>query len=149
LPIFNYDLLILTSLRTLSREPHILDESRPRPEVIGISGGLFSAAVISISINFETLYAACIEAGRVWSRLCNLTLVRSRAMEESPGTWGWAILGIPAADLGKTLDQFQSSMVSSIYSNEITLETNQCSRRAFILPREQRLESSEIDGVPS
>ncbi|KAL1793813.1 hypothetical protein ACET3X_007234 [Alternaria dauci] len=31
-------------------------------------------------------------------------------MEESPGTWGWAILGIPAADLGKTLEQFQSSM---------------------------------------
>lgn len=30
-------------------------------------------------------------------------------MEECPGTWGWAVLGIPAYELGKTLEQFQMS----------------------------------------
>ncbi|KAI2478997.1 Polyketide synthase module protein [Pyrenophora tritici-repentis] len=105
-----YAVRAVVLLEAVNREPHILDSSRPRPEIIGISGGLFSAVVMSISTNFETLYAACIEAGRIWSRLCNLTLVRSRAMEERPGTWGWAILGISAAELGETLEQFQSSM---------------------------------------
>jgi hypothetical protein len=38
-------------------------------------------------------------------------------MEERPGTWGLAIIGISATELGETLEQFQSSMVSSIYSN--------------------------------
>ncbi|KAB8275833.1 hypothetical protein BDV30DRAFT_236087 [Aspergillus minisclerotigenes] len=97
-------------LEAIDREPQLLDPNRPRPEVIGISGGLFSAAVVPISTNLKSLYDACLEAGRVWARLCNLTLVRSRAMEECPGTWGWAVLGIPAEELGKTLEQFQNVM---------------------------------------
>ncbi|PKX89227.1 type I polyketide synthase [Aspergillus novofumigatus IBT 16806] len=97
-------------LEATTREPQLLDPNRPRPELIGISGGLFSAAVVSISTNFQTLYDACLEAGRVWARLCNLTLVRSRAMEERPGTWGWAVLGIPAEELDKALEQFQNVM---------------------------------------
>ncbi|KAK2786783.1 polyketide synthase pks13 [Onygenales sp. PD_12] len=108
-----YAIRAVVLLETMNREPQLLDASRPRPELIGISGGLFSAAIVSISTNFESLYDACLEAGRVWSRLCNLTLVRSRAMEESPGTWGWAVLGIPTEELGKTLEQFQNGMVSS------------------------------------
>src|SRR5690625_3463369 len=97
----------------MSREPQLLDPNRARPELIGISGGLFSAAVVSISTDFESLYDACLEAGRVWSRLCNLTLVRSRAMEERPGTWGWAVLGMPAEELGQNMEQFQNVKVSS------------------------------------
>lgn len=97
----------------MSREPQLLDPNRARPELIGISGGLFSAALVSISTDFESLYDACLEAGRVWSRLCNLTLVRSRAMEERPGTWGWAVLGMPAEELGKTMEQFQNAKVCS------------------------------------
>lgn len=80
-------------------------------ELIGVSGGLFSAAVVSVATNFTTLYDTCLEAGRVWARLCNLTLVKSRAMEERPGTWGWAVLAIQADDLEKTLEQFQNSTV--------------------------------------
>jgi hypothetical protein len=105
---------LLTASRAVIREPLLLDPTGPRPELnlLGISGGLFSAAVVPISTNIETLYDACLEAGRVWSRLCNLTLVRSRAMEDRPGVWGWAILGLKAEELGKTLEQFQSAMVS-------------------------------------
>lgn len=87
---------LLTTQRAIDREPQLLDPNRPRPEVIGISGGLSSAAVVPISTNLKSLYDACLEAGRVWARLCNLTLVRLRAMEECPGAWGWAVLGIPA-----------------------------------------------------
>jgi hypothetical protein len=96
------------------REPLLLDPNGARPELnlLGISGGLFSAAVVPISTNFDTLYDACLEAGRVWSRLCDLTLVRSRAMEDRPGVWGWAVLGISAEELAKTLEQFQNAMVS-------------------------------------
>ncbi|KAF8850827.1 conidial yellow pigment biosynthesis polyketide synthase [Acephala macrosclerotiorum] len=97
-------------LETVAREPLLLNLSGPRPELIGISGGLFSAAVVPISTSLETLSDACLEAGRVWSRLCNLTLVRSRAIEDRPGVWGWAVLGISSDELGKTLDQFQNAM---------------------------------------
>ncbi|QRD85107.1 putative PKS-like enzyme [Aspergillus flavus] len=97
-------------LKAIDREPQLLDPNRPRPEVIGIPGGLSSAAVVPTSTNLKSLYDACLEAGRVWARLCNLILVRLRAMEECPGTWGWAVLGIPAKELGKTLEQFQNVM---------------------------------------
>ncbi|KAL6232447.1 hypothetical protein BDW75DRAFT_247181 [Aspergillus navahoensis] len=105
-----YAIRAVVLLETISREPQLLDPNRPRPELIGISGGLFSAAVVSISTNFQTLCDACLEAGRVWARLCNLTLVRSRAMEERPGTWGWAVLGLPAEELDKALEQIQNVM---------------------------------------
>lgn len=105
-----YAIRAVVLLETISGEPQLLDPNRPRPELIGVSGGLFSAAVVSISTNFQTLYDTCLEAGRVWARLCNLTLVKSRAMEERPGTWGWAVLGISAEKLGQTLEQFQTDM---------------------------------------
>ncbi|KAF2679047.1 conidial yellow pigment biosynthesis polyketide synthase [Lentithecium fluviatile CBS 122367] len=97
-------------LETVGREPLLLDPSGPKPELLAISGGLFSAAVVPISTNLETLYDACLEAGRVWSRLCNFTLIRSRTMEDRPGVWGWAVLGISAEELSKSLDQFQNAM---------------------------------------
>ncbi|KAJ6190544.1 conidial yellow pigment biosynthesis polyketide synthase [Penicillium mononematosum] len=105
-----YAIRAVLLLEAISAEPQLLDPGRPRPELIGVSGGLFSASVVSIATNFTTLYDTCLEAGRVWTRLCNLTLVKSRAMEESPGTWGWAVLGIQAEELDKTLEQFQNSM---------------------------------------
>ncbi|KAK2758262.1 polyketide synthase pks13 [Arachnomyces sp. PD_36] len=105
-----YAIRAVILLDSVSRDSRLLDPARPRPELVGISGGLFSAAAVSISTNFESLHGACLEAGRVWSRLCNLTLVRSRAMEERPGTWGWAVLGMPAEKLGQSLEQFQNAM---------------------------------------
>lgn len=33
-------------------------------------------------------------------------------MEDRPGTWGWAVLGIVPDELRKVLEQFQQSMVS-------------------------------------
>nr|L7XAV2.1 RecName: Full=Non-reducing polyketide synthase curS2; AltName: Full=Dehydrocurvularin biosynthesis protein 2 [Aspergillus terreus]AGC95321.1 CURS2 [Aspergillus terreus] len=105
-----YVIRAVVLLETISAEPHLLDSNRPRPELIGVSGGLFSAAVVSVSTNFQSLYDTCLEAGRVWARLCNLTLVKSRAIEERPGTWGWAVLGIPAGKLSQTLEQFQNDM---------------------------------------
>lgn len=79
--------------------------------LIGISGGLWNAVAVPTSGNFATLYDACIEAGRVYARLCNLTLVRSRAMEDRPGVWGWAVVGIAADELNRILEQFQNATV--------------------------------------
>lgn len=117
---------LLTSCRTANREPLLLNpgEGRPETHLIGISGGLWNAVSVPTSANFSTLYDTCIEAGRVYARLCNLTLVRSRAMEDAPGIWGWAVVGVPAEELEKILEQFQQAMVSSA----LPIATNACRR---------------------
>ncbi|KAI3397077.1 hypothetical protein diail_11219, partial [Diaporthe ilicicola] len=99
-------------LETANRNPLLLNpgEGRPDTHLIGISGGLWNAVAVPTSANFNTLYDACIEAGRVYARLCNLTLVRSRAMEDRPGVWGWAVVGVAADELGRILEQFQQAM---------------------------------------
>lgn len=102
---------LLTARRTVSHEPLLLEPSGPKPELVGISGGLFSAVVVPISTDFESLYNTCLEAGRVWARICNLTVIKTRAIEDCPGFWGSAVLGISADELGKTLEQFQNTMV--------------------------------------
>ena len=68
---------------------------------------------MAAAANFGTLYDACIEAGRVYARLCNLTLIQSRAMEDRPGVWGWVVLDIAVNKLEKILEQFQHAKVTS------------------------------------
>lgn len=85
---------------------------------IGISGGLINASVLAVSRDFESLYETCVETAKVFCRFCRLTVVRSRAIEDQPGAWGWAVMGISAQDLSKTLDQFQSSVVSGLLVSE-------------------------------
>lgn len=106
---------LLTAQRTASREPLLLNpgEGRPESHLIGISAGIFNAVAVATSTNFSTLYDSCIEAGRLYARLCNLTLVRSRAMEDRPGVWGWAVIDIPVNKLEKILEQFQDAEVMS------------------------------------
>jgi zearalenone synthase (nonreducing iterative type I polyketide synthase) len=97
-----------TLLQYVKREPDLLGV-KTRSEWLGISGGLISLSALAISEDFEALHEACIEVTRVLVRLCKLTSVRSRAVEDRPGVWGWAILGISTDDLSKALDQFQQS----------------------------------------
>ncbi|ROV92577.1 hypothetical protein VMCG_08955 [Cytospora schulzeri] len=101
-------------LETANREPLLLNPGKGRPDshthLIGISGGLWNAVAVPTSSNFTSLYDACIEAGRVYARLCNLTVVRSRAMEDRPGVWGWAVVGIATDELDNILEQFQHAM---------------------------------------
>jgi hypothetical protein len=33
-------------------------------------------------------------------------------MEDRPGVWGWAVLGISPEDLSKVIEQFQQGIVS-------------------------------------
>ena len=109
---------LLTTQRTANREPILLNPGEGRPELhlVGISAGIFNAVPMAISANFSTLYETCVEAGRVYARLCNLTLVRSRAMEDRPGVWGYAVIDIAVAKLEKILEQFQHAKVTSFYS---------------------------------
>lgn len=84
--------------------------SQPHTHLLGISGGLWNAVAVPTCTNFSTLYHHSIEAGRVYARLCNLTLVRSRAMEDRPGIWGWAIVGVAEEELARILEQFQDAV---------------------------------------
>ncbi|KAJ4287151.1 Non-reducing polyketide synthase curS2 [Kalmusia sp. IMI 367209] len=99
-------------LKAANCEPLLLNpgEGRPQLHLVGISGGLWNAVTMPTAANFSTLYDACIEAGRVYARLCNLTFVRSRAMEDRPGVWGWAVLDIATDELGRILEKFQNTM---------------------------------------
>jgi 3-oxoacyl-(acyl-carrier-protein) synthase/malonyl CoA-acyl carrier protein transacylase len=95
-------------LQWVKREPHLLGPNAPT-EWLGFSGGLFTLAVLAIVEDFEELHDACLEAARLIFRAAKLASVRSRAVEDQPGTWGWAVLGISPDDLRKALDQFQQN----------------------------------------
>lgn len=97
-----------TLLQWVKREPHLLGP-QAHTEWLGISGGLLTLSALAVADNFDSLYDACLEVGRLVVRVCKLTSVRSRAVEDRPGVWGWAVLGISPEDLRQALDQFQQS----------------------------------------
>ena len=97
-----------TLLQWAKREPHLIGPDAPT-EWLGVSGGLLTMSALAIAEDFETLYAACLETGRLVVRVCKLASVRSRAVEDQPGVWGWAVLGISPDDLRKALSHFQQN----------------------------------------
>lgn len=97
-----------TLLQWVKREPHLVGLNA-RTEWLGFSGGLLSLSALAIAEDFEELHDACLEAARLVVRVAKLASVRSRAVEDQPGTWGWAVLGISPDDLRKALDQFQQN----------------------------------------
>ncbi|KAI1263634.1 beta-ketoacyl synthase domain-containing protein [Xylariaceae sp. FL1019] len=98
-----------TLLQWINREPQLLQPGEGT-EWLGISGGLISLSAAVVSDDFDTLRAASLELARVMTRLCKFTSLRSRAVEDAPGAWGWAVVGLTPDDLRKALDQFQQSM---------------------------------------
>ena len=98
-----------TLLQWVKEEPQLLGPKAPT-EWLGISGGLLTLSALAISEDFETLYDACLEVGRLVVRFCKVASVRSRAIEDQPGVWGWAVLGISPNDLRKALEQFQQKV---------------------------------------
>ena len=97
-----------TLLQWAKSEPHLLGPNA-RTEWLGISGGLLTLSALAISDNFDALYTTCLEVARLLMRVCKLASVRSRAMEDQPGTWGWVVLGIAPDELRNVLDQFQNN----------------------------------------
>ena len=77
---------------------------------------------LAISIDFASLCHAVLEVARLFVRLYRFISVRSRAMEDRPGIWGRAVLGITPEELRKVLDQFQQSMVSEIVDELLAYE---------------------------
>ena len=97
-----------TLLQWVKREPHLVGHDA-RTEWLGISGGLLTLSALAIAEDFEGLYEALLETGRLIVRVCKVASVRSRAMEDQPGTWGWAVLGISPDELSTILDKFQQN----------------------------------------
>lgn len=95
-------------LQWVKREPHLLGPNA-RTEWLGISGGLLTSSAMAVADDFDSLFDTCLEVGRLAVRFCKLASVRSRAVEDQPGVWGWAVLGISASDLAGALDQFQQN----------------------------------------
>lgn len=101
----------LTLHRCIRREPHLLSREH-RSEWLGISGGILSLSALAVAKDFESLYDACLWVGGLICRICRFCYLKSRAIEDSAGTWGWAVLGISTDELRDELDQFQKIMVS-------------------------------------
>lgn len=97
--------------RWVRNNPEVLKQGTL--DAIGISGGLFNASVLAVSHDFETLYKASLVMMGVVCRHCEFAWIKSRAVEDGHGAWGWAIMGMAADDLDRKLVQFQQTMVSS------------------------------------
>jgi iterative type I PKS product template protein len=111
---------------------------------------------MATAANFSTLYNACIESGRVYARLSNLTLVRSRAIEDRAGAWGWAVIGIPTDRLERILEQFQNTMVRVSVNLQDKIRQNQADMCEQSVPSPKRVKIaitghrwSTIIGPPS
>lgn len=90
----------------------------PRPEGLGISGGLINAAVLAISNDFDSLYEASVVTAGFVCRLCEVAGIVSRAVEEegndgSKGSWGCAVIGSSPDALDQILNQIQEQKVGN------------------------------------
>jgi len=93
-------------LQWVKREPHLLGP-HSKTEWLGISAGLINLSALAVADNFDSLYDACLEVGKMLVRTSRVTSMKTRALEDKPGVFGWAVLGIAADELRKSLDQFQ------------------------------------------
>ena len=89
----------------------------PRPEGLGISGGLINAAVLAISNDFDSLYEASVVTAGFVCRLCEVAGTVSRAVEEegsngSTSSWGCAVIGSSPDAIDRILHQIQESKAS-------------------------------------
>lgn len=95
-------------------------KTSPRPEGLGISGGLINAAVLAISDDFGSLYQASVVTVGFVCRLCEVAGVVSRAVENedeeaggggsidrSRRSWGCAVIGSSPEQLDEILHQIQ------------------------------------------
>lgn len=97
-----------TLLLWAKREPQLIGPEAAT-EWVGLSGGLLTLSALAVAHDFNSLNEALLETGRLVFRVAMLASTKSRAMEEEPGTWGWAVLGISAEELREALDQFHRS----------------------------------------
>lgn len=110
--------MVIKIYRWIHDSPNALKVS-PRPEGMGISGGLINAAVLAISDDFESLYQASVVTVGFVCRLCEVAGVVSRAVEHgeekgggsdgSRGSWGCAVIGISPGQLDGILHQIQEN----------------------------------------
>lgn len=89
--------------------------AKPKPEAMGVSGGLINAAVLAVADDFKSLYDASVVAAGLVCRLCEVAGAVSWAVEDSEdgAVWGYAIMGASPAELDKILVRVQESMVGS------------------------------------
>lgn len=103
-------------LRWVHDSPDALKVS-PRPEGMGISGGLINASVLAISNDFESLYQASVVTAGFVCRLCEVAGEVSRAVEVekeegsdgSRSSWGCVVIGSSPDRLDEILRQIQES----------------------------------------
>lgn len=112
----NTCVICFPSFRWVHDSPDAL-KITPRPEGLGISGGLINAAVLAISNDFDSLYQASVVTAGFVCRLCEVAGIVSRAVEEegsdgSKGSWGCAVIGSSPDALDQILNQIQEKNVS-------------------------------------
>ncbi|KAF0329993.1 Polyketide synthase [Colletotrichum asianum] len=107
--IMSYIVRAVILLRWVHDSPDVL-KANPRPEGLGISGGLINAAVLAISDDFESLREASVVTAGFVCRLCEVAGQVSRAVEDggsSSFSWGCAVVGITPGKLDGILHQIQ------------------------------------------
>ncbi|KAF5520709.1 Non-reducing polyketide synthase hmp3 [Colletotrichum aenigma] len=110
--IMSYIVRAVILLRWVHDSPDAL-KANPRPEGLGISGGLINAALLAISDDFESLREASVVTAGFVCRLCEVAGQVSRAVEDggsgSSSSWGCAVVGITPEKLDGILHQIQES----------------------------------------
>ncbi|KAK1981251.1 hypothetical protein LZ30DRAFT_793799 [Colletotrichum cereale] len=125
--IMSYIVRAVILLRWVHDSPDVLKAS-PRPEGLGISGGLINAAVLAVSNDFQSLRRASVITAGFVCRLCEVAGQVSRAVEENSNSssssssssnsisgdgspsWGCAVVGVTPAELDGVLHRIQENM---------------------------------------
>jgi zearalenone synthase (nonreducing iterative type I polyketide synthase) len=101
------------SHRCAENEPGLFGAPGREVHILGLCGGLLNAATMVVAHDVSSLYQISLEIIVVTCRLSNVMYSRSRAVENTSGSWGWSVLGLDSTHLQRVLDQFHDKRVSS------------------------------------
>ena len=80
--------------------------------ILGLCTGLLPAAAAAVARDTSELITFGLEIVAVSFRLAHELALRSRRIEETPGSWGCTIMGVTGEKLQAILDQFHQAQVS-------------------------------------
>ena len=99
--------------RRAEADPSILGCASSPVHVLGLCTGLLPATVAAAAKDTSELLRIAVEVVAISFRLGHETDVRSKRIEDGPGSWAYTIVGVAAAQCQEILDELHKTQVMS------------------------------------